>query len=92
LINFGAFLAFMGVNAATVRQFYFAKIETGTRRFLRDALVPAAGFVFCLTIWLSLATPAKIAGAVWFAVGISYETIITRGFRMKPVSIDFSES
>jgi putrescine importer len=92
LINFGAFLAFMGVNAAAVRQFYFAKIEGRIRRFLQDALVPAAGFVFCLAIWLSLATPAKIAGAVWFIVGVSYDAVITRGFRVKPVSVDFSES
>ena len=92
LINFGAFLAFMGVNAAAVRQFYFAKVEGRTRRLLQDALVPTAGFVFCLTIWLSLATPAKIAGAVWFVVGISYDAIRTRGFRVNPVSVDLSES
>jgi putrescine importer len=92
LINFGAFLAFMGVNAATVRQFYFGRIEGRARSLLANALVPLAGFVFCLAIWLSLATPAKIAGAAWFVVGISYDAIITRGFRVKPVSMDFSES
>jgi amino acid transporter len=92
LINFGAFLAFMGVNAATMRQFYFVKAEGRTRRFFQDALVPAAGFVFCLIIWLNLATPAKIAGAVWFVVGVSYDAILTRGFRVNPVSVDFTES
>jgi amino acid transporter len=92
LINFGAFLAFMGVNAATVRQFYFGRIEGRARSLLADALVPLAGFVFCLAIWLSLATPAKIAGAAWFVVGISYDAIITRGFPVKPVPMDFRES
>jgi len=82
----------MGVNAATMRQFYFVKAEGRTRRFFQDALVPAAGFVFCLIIWLNLATPAKIAGAVWFVVGVSYDAILTRGFRVNPVSVDFTES
>ncbi len=92
LINFGAFLAFMGVNAAAIRQFYFTKVEGRNRKFFQDALVPAAGFLFCLIIWLNLATPAKIAGAVWFAVGIGYAAIITRGFRVQLATIDFSES
>ena len=92
LINFGAFLAFMGVNAATMRQFYFARAAGQNRRFFQDALVPATGFIFCLTIWLNLATPAKVAGAVWFVVGIGYDAIITRGFRVQPATIDFSES
>ena len=92
LINFGAFLAFMGVNAATMRQFYFVKTEGRKRRFFQDALVPGAGFIFCLIIWLNLATPAKIAGAIWFIVGLSYDAVITRGFRVKPATIDFTES
>jgi amino acid transporter len=92
LINFGAFLAFMGVNATTIRQFYFSKAAGRKRKLFQDALVPAAGFIFCLIIWLNLATPAKIAGAAWFLVGITYDAIITRGFRVNPVSIDFNES
>ncbi len=91
LINFGAFLAFMGVNAATIRQFYFAKAEGRKPKLFQDAVVPLAGFLFCLTIWLNLATPAKVAGAVWFIVGITYDAIITRGFRVQPATIDFSE-
>jgi amino acid transporter len=92
LINFGAFLAFMGVNAATIRQFYVGQVNGAKRRFFQDALVPGAGFAFCLTIWLNLAMPAKIAGAAWFLVGMSYDAILTRAFRVKPVSMDFTES
>jgi putrescine importer len=91
LINFGAFLAFMGVNAAAMRRFFFAKFKGRTRRLLQDAVVPAAGFAFCFTIWLSLATPAKVAGAVWFVVGIGFDAIVTRGFRVNPSFVDFSE-
>jgi amino acid transporter len=92
LINFGAFLAFMGVNVATVRQFYFLRTQSRPRRFLPDMLLPMAGFAFCLTIWLNLATTAKILGAIWFVAGISYDAVLTRGFRIKPAQVDFTES
>jgi amino acid transporter len=92
LINFGAFLAFMGVNAATVRQFYILRSEGRARRFLPDLLLPGAGFVFCLMIWLNLATPAKIVGAIWFAAGVIYDAALTHGFRISPVPVDFTES
>jgi putrescine importer len=68
LLNFGAFLAFMGVNLAAIRTFWFR--AAGPRRVLGDALAPAAGFLFCLAIWWSLPTPARLAGAAWLALGI----------------------
>jgi hypothetical protein len=55
-------------------------------------LLPMAGFAFCLTIWLNLATTAKILGAIWFVAGISYDAVLTRGFRIKPAQVDFTES
>ena len=91
LINFGAFLAFMGVNAAVVRQFYFLHQDGHQRSFLADALVPVLGFLFCLVIWLSLPNRAKIIGALWFAVGVTYDGIVTRGFRTPPAMIDLAE-
>jgi putrescine importer len=90
LINFGAFLAFMGVNAAVVRQFYFLR-GSGTRRLLTDALLPAAGFIFCFIIWLNLPATAKLLGAAWFAAGLLYDVIKTRGFRTAPVMASFEE-
>ena len=91
LINFGAFLAFMGVNAAVIRQFWFLKNSWRKRNVLIDVLLPALGFLFCLTIWISLQTPAKVIGGIWFAVGITYDAIKTRGFRTPPMFKDFSE-
>jgi putrescine importer len=90
LINFGAFLAFMGVNAAVVRQFYFLR-SRAKRRLLTDALLPAAGFIFCLIIWLNLPTTAKLLGAAWFAAGLLYDGIKTRGFRTAPVMASLEE-
>jgi putrescine importer len=91
VLNFGAFLAFMGVNAAAIRQFYFFPPAGHKRRVLNDILLPAVGFLFCLWIWWSLPKPAKIVGSTWFVCGFIYETLMTHGFRQKLVMIDFSE-
>jgi putrescine importer len=92
LLNFGAFLAFMGVNLATIRQFYFVGQPGRKRHWLTDAALPLFGFLFCLWIWWGLQRPAKIAGGIWFALGLVYAAIKTRGFRLQPVMIDFRES
>jgi len=92
LLNFGAFLGFMGVNAATIRQFYFLPQSGRTRSLFRDLVVPAMGFAFCLVIWLGLGSLAKIVGGVWFTVGLAYTAVRTRGFRLAPVMIDFRDS
>jgi amino acid transporter len=68
LLNFGAFLAFMGVNLAAIRTFWFG--AAGRRYFAGDALAPAAGYLFCLAIWWSLPAPARLAGGAWLTLGI----------------------
>jgi len=92
LINFGAFLAFMGVNAAALREFYLAPSARASRRLFADAVAPVLGIIFCFAIWVSLATPAKVLGGCWFVVGIVYDAIKTRGFKERPAQIDFRES
>ena len=88
LLNFGAFLAFMAVNLAAIRYFYFGPVRE-TRRLARDLLLPASGFLFCLFIWWGLPAPAKIVGSLWFGVGVIYLALLTRGFRRTPGEIRF---
>jgi amino acid transporter len=77
LLNFGAFIGFMGVNlAAFVR--YFVR---SSKRTVLDLLLPLLGFVICLYIWWSLRTPAKLAGSAWLAAGLIYGAWKTNGFR-----------
>lgn len=90
LINFGAFIAFMGVNAAVIRQFYFLRSKA-ERNLLSDVLLPACGFLFCFAIWLSLPTQAKLLGAAWFVLGLIWSAIQTRGFRVPPLMVSFEE-
>lgn len=92
LLNFGAFLAFMGVNLACFWQFS-VRVRTGyQRRILRDALLPLIGFLVCSYFWWNLNALAKTVGGIWFAVGILYVGYKTNWFRSAPVMIDFSES
>jgi amino acid transporter len=92
LLNFGAFLAFMGVNLATFWQFTVARQQGYRTRILRDVILPLVGFAFCGLIWWNLNPLAKTVGGIWFAAGLLYVGIKTRGFRAAPVMIDFSES
>jgi len=92
ILNFGAFLAFMGVNLATFWQFTIVPQSGRKRRLFSDAVMPLLGFLFCLWIWLGLKTPAKVVGGIWLLVGLTYSGIKTRGFRTQPVMIDLSES
>ena len=86
VLNFGAFLAFMGVNAAVIRSFQFDR--TRRRNLLTDLLLPATGIVFCFAIWISLPGPAKRIGWIWLAAGLAYHAISTRGFRHLPPAIE----
>jgi putrescine importer len=88
VLNFGAFLAFMGVNAAVVRTFY---LQRRTRNLLTDIVAPVLGFLFCAAIWWSLPTLAKSIGAAWVILGIVYLAFLTRGFRRPPAQLDFAE-
>jgi amino acid transporter len=81
LLNYGAFIAFMGVNLASAkRMFVDSKSKTLLGRLL-GTLLPVAGFLVCLGIWWGLRPVAKIAGTVWLAIGFVYCAIRTNGFR-----------
>jgi putrescine importer len=77
MLNFGAFIAFMGVNAAAFVHYYLRSNE----KKLGNLLMPLIGFVVCGVIWWSLSPPAKIAGTIWLALGVAYGVWKTSGFR-----------
>jgi putrescine importer len=92
LMNFGAFLAFMGVNFACFWQFSVRRQQGAPMNFVRDALLPLVGFLFCGLIWWNLNIIAKTVGLIWFLIGILYVGYKTNWFRSAPVMIDFRES
>ncbi len=99
-LNFGAFIAFMGVNASAIAS--WIKSKTAQKRtydsprpgrgllagFFTHLLPPAAGFVICAYIWWKLSMPAKIVGGIWMVAGILYGAIKTKGFRGELVNFD----
>jgi putrescine importer len=86
LLNFGAFIAFMGVNAASFVRYYLRANE----KKIGNLLVPVLGFLICAFIWWNLSPPAKIVGTIWLCVGIAYGAWKTSGFR-KQVSFEAAE-
>ena len=84
LLNFGALLAFMGVNIAALVRYYVRAKE----KKMLDLIAPLLGFVICAFIWSQLSRPALRLGAVWMAVGIAYGAVRTKGFQAKLVNFD----
>lgn len=77
LLNFGAFLAFTGVNAATFLH-YFVR---GRNRHWSYLVLPLAGCAVCLYIWSSLHWQARLVGFIWLCAGAIYVLIRTRVMR-----------
>ena len=77
MLNFGALIAFMGVNLAALLRYYLRSSE----RTLWNLLPPILGFVICFGLWINLSKPAIIVGTIWMAAGIAFGVWKTRGFR-----------
>jgi putrescine importer len=77
ILNFGALIAFMGVNAAAFLR-YFVRAP---KKKLRNLVPPVLGFFICLALWWNLSEPAKLLGSFWMAVGVALGIWKTRGFR-----------
>ena len=84
LLNFGALIAFMGVNLAALTHYYIR----GNDRSPGHLIPPILGFVICFLLWISLSPKAKILGAIWMVVGIAYGAWKTRGFQSDLVNFD----
>jgi amino acid transporter len=78
LLNFGAFIGFMGVNLSALVRY---SIRPRSRR-LRATAPPLLGFLVCLLLWLSLPTSAQLIGIVWLGIGLGFALWQTRGFTM----------
>ena len=77
LLNFGAFLAFTGVNAAAFVHYFVKRRNRGWTY----AAAPLAGCAVCLYIWSSLRWQASVAGFTWLGVGAIYALLRRRKLR-----------
>ena len=71
LLNFGALLAFMGVNLSC-----FVHYSLRPRAPLAG-VAPLIGFAVCLLLWLNLRPVALVVGGSWLVLGLIY--LIYRG-------------
>jgi amino acid transporter len=84
MLNFGALIAFMGVNLAAFVRYYLRNPE----KKLWNLLPPVIGFSICLILWLHLSHTALLAGTAWMAAGILFGAWKTRGFRGELVNFE----
>jgi amino acid transporter len=84
LVNFGALLAFMGVNAAALVRYGLR----AQRKSIGGLVPPAVGLVVCAYLWCHLSANALIAGGVWTVAGIAFGALRTHGFRRDLVTFD----
>jgi putrescine importer len=84
LLNFGALIAFMGVNMAAFLRYFVRAPE----KSVGNLVAPLVGFVICGILWWNLKTEAKIVGAIWMVLGVAFGAVKTRGFRGNLVNFD----
>jgi amino acid transporter len=83
LLNYGALIAFMGVNASAFVHYFVKQPE----KKLTNFALPVVGFLVCLGLWWNLSVPAKVVGTIWMAAGIAFGAWKTNWFR-EPLSFD----
>jgi amino acid transporter len=86
LLNFGAFIAFMGVNLSALKHHLPQVRSRRPKDLLVFGLPPALGFLVCFYLWMSLRTPAKLAGAIWLCLGLACAAWRT-GFFRRPIPL-----
>jgi putrescine importer len=84
MLNFGALIAFMGVNVAAFLRYYVRAEE----KKIGNLVPPILGFIICLGLWLNLSRPAMIVGSIWMAAGILFGAIRTKGFRANLINFE----
>lgn len=83
-LNFGAFVGFILVNLSVIQHFWITGKQRSRRTLLHNLLMPLAGAVVCIYVWLNLSIEAKTAGFIWLGIGVVYLAVHTRGFKQAP--------
>ncbi len=74
LLNYGALLAFMGVNVASILRGW----RHGRWSQLFPMLLSLGGFLTCLFLWINLGPLARMAGTGWALLGILFWVVRRR--------------
>jgi amino acid transporter len=88
LVNFGALIAFMGVNLSAFFHFY---LRAGRKTFW-NLFGPLAGCAVCFYLWCSLGHAAKIAGFAWLVAGVAYGAWRTKFFTRPMTFVKYEDA
>lgn len=94
LLNFGALLAFMGVNASAFLHYVLRHRDESVWKIIGSAAASLLGFAVCAFLWVSLGKWAIIVGLCWLTTGVIYGAWRTKFFK-KPIqfaSVDENKS
>ena len=90
-INFGAFTAFTFVNVSVIAT-YLRRRRAGERPHrLTHVVAPAIGAAVDVWLLAHLDGKALTLGVIWLALGIGYLAYLTKGFRVAPPEMAFTE-
>lgn len=91
MISFGALVAFSVVNLAVIKSHLGQGQPRTGARLLQYGLLPLIGFGLIVWLWTSLSALPLGIGLAWFALGLAYLGVHTRGFRQPAPTVQFSE-
>lgn len=91
MISFGALVAFSVVNLAVIKSHLGQGQPRTVARLLQYGLLPLIGFALIVWLWTSLSALTLGIGLAWFALGLVYLGIHTRGFSQQAPTVQFSE-
>src|SRR5438105_547386 len=83
LLNFGALIAFMGVNASAFMRYFVHSTKKNAFNFL----LPVVGFVVCGGLFVNLSKHALRLGFYWMIAGLAFGVWKTKWFR-EPLSFE----
>ncbi|WP_158822009.1 APC family permease [Granulicella sp. S156] len=86
LLNYGALLAFMGVNVASAVLGW----RQGRGSQWLPILISLLGFAVCFFIWMNLGSLARIVGTVWAVLGIVLWLTYGRKAKMRALAASIS--
>ncbi|MGE5701085.1 MAG: APC family permease [Clostridia bacterium] len=91
-INFGALTAFTFVNLSVISHFIIRKKMRGPKAILNYLVAPLIGASFVGYLWYNLDMHSIMLGLAWGSIGLIYLVVATRGFKVKPPTIEFEEA
>jgi putrescine importer len=89
IVNFGAFIGFMAVNASVIWHYFGHLQKRKGISFCLNFVFPLLGFAFCFYIWLNLSGSSLRLGTIWMLLGLIYLAFLTRGFKNKVAGLSW---